>query len=58
MSGNNIAALFIIGLFMLIPLAMGAVAGKKSIPTTEDFFYSSIFYSGSYLVECICIHGF
>lgn len=38
MSGNNIAALFIIGLFMLIPLAMGAVAGKKSIPTTEDFF--------------------
>ena len=38
MSGNNIAALFIIGLFMLIPLAMGAFAGKKSIPTTEDFF--------------------
>ena len=38
MTGQNIAALTIIGLFMLIPLAMGAVAGKKSIPTTEDFF--------------------
>lgn len=38
MTGNNIGALVIIGLFMLIPLAMGALAGKKSIPTTEDFF--------------------
>lgn len=38
MTGQNIAALTIIGLFMLIPLAMGAIAGKKSIPTTEDFF--------------------
>jgi SSS family solute:Na+ symporter len=38
MTGQNIAALAIIGLFMLIPLAMGAIAGKKSIPTTEDFF--------------------
>ena len=38
MSTSNIMALVIIALFMLIPLAMGAVAGKKSIPTTEDFF--------------------
>lgn len=38
MTGQNIGALLIIGLFMLIPLAMGAVAGRKSIPTTEDFF--------------------
>ena len=38
MSGSQVGALVIIGLFMLIPLAMGAVAGKKSIPTTEDFF--------------------
>ncbi len=38
MTGSNIAALLIIALFMLIPLAMGAVAGKKSLPTTEDFF--------------------
>jgi len=36
--GNNVAAILIIGLFMLIPLAMGAIAGKKSMPTTEDFF--------------------
>ena len=35
---NNIVAVLIIGLFMLIPLAMGAIAGKKSLPTTEDFF--------------------
>ena len=38
MTGQNIGALVIIGLFMLIPLAMGAIAGKKSLPTTEDFF--------------------
>lgn len=38
MSGSQVGALVIIGLFMLIPLAMGAVAGRKSIPTTEDFF--------------------
>lgn len=38
MTSQNIAALAIIGLFMLIPLAMGAYAGKKSVPTTEDFF--------------------
>ncbi len=36
--GNNVTALLIIGLFMLIPLAMGAIANKKSMPTTEDFF--------------------
>ncbi|MDO4544759.1 MAG: sodium:solute symporter family protein [Bacillota bacterium] len=38
MSGQNIMALLIIALFMLIPLAMGAIAGRKSIPTTEDYF--------------------
>ncbi len=38
MTASNIAALLIIALFMLIPLAMGAYAGRKSIPTTEDFF--------------------
>ena len=38
MSAQEIMALLIIALFMLIPLAMGAVAGKKSIPTTEDYF--------------------
>ena len=37
-SGQQFAALAIIGLFMIIPLAMGAIAGKKSIPTTEDYF--------------------
>ena len=35
---QNVIAVFIIGLFMAIPLWMGAVANKKSIPTTEDFF--------------------
>jgi len=35
---QNVIAIIIIALFMLIPLWMGAVAGKKSIPTTEDFF--------------------
>lgn len=38
MTANNIGAILIIGLFMLIPLAMGAIAGRKSLPTTEDFF--------------------
>lgn len=38
MSAQEIMALLIIALFMLIPLAMGAFAGKKSIPTTEDYF--------------------
>ncbi len=38
MTGSEIGALAIIALFMLIPLAMGAIAGRKSIPTTEDFF--------------------
>ena len=38
MSAQEIMALLIIALFMLIPLAMGAIAGKKSIPTTEDYF--------------------
>ncbi len=31
-------ALIILGLFMAIPLVMGAIANKKSLPTTEDFF--------------------
>ena len=31
-------AITILGLFVLIPLIMGAVANKKSLPTTEDFF--------------------
>ncbi len=31
-------AIIIIGLFMAIPLAMGMLAKRKSIPTTEDFF--------------------
>lgn len=35
---QNISAVLILGLFMIIPLVMGAVAGKKSLPTTEDFF--------------------
>ena len=35
---QNIVAVLILGLFMLIPLYMGVVAKKKSIPTTEDFF--------------------
>lgn len=35
---QNVIAILIIALFMLIPLWMGAVAGKKSLPTTEDFF--------------------
>lgn len=38
MSGQEIGAILIIALFMLIPLAMGAIAGKKSMPTTEDYF--------------------
>lgn len=37
-SGQQLAALFIIALFMIIPLAMGAIAGKKSVATTEDYF--------------------
>lgn len=38
MSGNNIGAVLIITGFMLIPLAMGAFASRKALPTTEDFF--------------------
>ena len=37
-SGQQIGALLIIALFMLIPLFMGWYAGKKSMPTTEDYF--------------------
>jgi len=35
---ESLIAILIIGAFMAIPLAMGAIAGKKSLPTTEDFF--------------------
>lgn len=35
---QNVVAIIILGLFMLIPLWMGAVAKRKSLPTTEDFF--------------------
>jgi len=35
---QNISAIVILAAFMLIPLYMGMVAGKKSMPTTEDFF--------------------
>ncbi|NLY71525.1 MAG: sodium:solute symporter family protein, partial [Clostridiales bacterium] len=38
MTGSSVAALLIIALFMIIPLVIGAIAGRKSIPTTEDFF--------------------
>jgi SSS family solute:Na+ symporter len=38
MNPNSTIALIIIAAFMIIPLVMGAVAGKKSVPTTEDFF--------------------
>jgi SSS family solute:Na+ symporter len=38
MNANNIGALLIIAAFMIIPLIMGFVAGRKSIPTTEDYF--------------------
>ena len=37
-SGQQVAALLIIALFMIIPLVVGAVAGRKSVPTTEDYF--------------------
>ncbi len=37
-AGQQAGALIIIALFMLIPLAMGFIAGKKSVPTTEDYF--------------------
>lgn len=38
MNFQDVMALLIIALFMIIPLCMGAIAGKKSIPTTEDYF--------------------
>jgi solute:Na+ symporter, SSS family len=36
--GENIIAVLNIGLFMLIPLFIGYLSFKKSMPTTEDFF--------------------
>lgn len=38
MSADNLTAVLIITAFMLIPLAMGAIASRKALPTTEDFF--------------------
>ena len=38
MTGENIGALTIIALYMMIPLAIGFLAGKKSLPTSEDYF--------------------
>lgn len=38
MSGNDIGALLIIAGFLVIPLTMGALASRKALPTTEDFF--------------------
>ena len=35
---QTVMALGIIALFMLIPLVMGFIAGKQSVPTTEDYF--------------------
>jgi SSS family solute:Na+ symporter len=35
---QTITALVILAVFMFIPLWMGKVANKKSLPTTEDFF--------------------
>ena len=35
---QNITAFIILAAFMLIPLYMGMVAGRKAMPTTEDFF--------------------
>lgn len=38
MSVNDMSALGVIGAFLLIPLVMGLVAARRSLPTTEDFF--------------------
>lgn len=38
MNAGDLGAVVIIAAFMLIPLAMGAVASRKALPTTEDFF--------------------
>ena len=38
MTGQQIGGVLVIALFMIIPLAMGVIAGKKSIPSTEDYF--------------------
>ncbi|MCL1895536.1 MAG: sodium:solute symporter family protein [Clostridiales bacterium] len=38
MTAMNGGAIAIIGLFMLIPLAMGFLAGRRALPTTEDYF--------------------
>lgn len=38
MSGHELSAIGIIGVFLLVPLVMGMVAARQSLPTTEDFF--------------------
>lgn len=38
MNTDDVLAVLIIGVFLLIPLAMGAVASRSALPTTEDFF--------------------
>ncbi|MDR1796148.1 MAG: sodium:solute symporter family protein [Clostridiales Family XIII bacterium] len=38
MNASSIGALAVIAAFMIIPLIVGFVAGRKSVPTTEDFF--------------------
>lgn len=38
MSSSELGAVLIITAFMLIPLTMGAIASRKALPTTEDFF--------------------
>lgn len=38
MNTSDLSAVLIIAGFMLIPLGMGALASRKSLPTTEDFF--------------------
>lgn len=38
MDGQNVGALVIIALYMMIPLAIGFAASKKALPTSEDYF--------------------
>lgn len=38
MSTSDAAAVGIVGLFLLVPLALGVFAGRRSLPTTEDYF--------------------
>ena len=38
MTAQEIGALTIIGLYMMIPLVMGFIASRKALPTSEDYF--------------------